>query len=80
MQEMEIKENPLNLKVYVNGIPDLRLIPEEKAEILFSALELEISKLFEQGKAKTISIQAEDNKKILFFDNSVVGQGEREVI
>ncbi len=54
MQEMEIKENPLNLKVYVNGIPDLRLIPEEKAEILFSALELEISKLFEQGKANDI--------------------------
>ncbi len=54
MQEMEIKENPLNLKVYVNGIPDLRLIPKEKAESLFSALELEISKLFEQGKANDI--------------------------
>ena len=46
MQEMEIKENPLNLKVYVNGIPDLRLISKEKAESLFSALELEISEFY----------------------------------
>lgn len=43
MQEIETKENPLNLKVYINGIPDLRLMPKDKAENIFAALELEIS-------------------------------------
>ena len=52
MQEIETKENPLNLKVYINGIPDLRLIPKEKAENIFAALELEISDFF-SGTKKT---------------------------
>lgn len=51
MQEIETKENPLNLKVYVNGKPDLRLIPKEKAENILSAIELEISEYYhEQSK------------------------------
>ena len=43
MQEIETKENPLNLKVYINGIPDLRLMPKDKAENIFAALEFDIS-------------------------------------
>ena len=51
MQEIETKENPLNLKVYVNGKPDLRLIPKEKAESILSALEMEISEYYQRKQA-----------------------------
>ena len=30
MEKIEIKENPLRLQVFVNGVPDLTLIPKEK--------------------------------------------------
>lgn len=46
MQEVQPKENPLGLKVFINGIPDLKAVPKEKAESIFSALELEISEHF----------------------------------
>jgi len=51
MQEIETKENSLNLKVYVNGKPDLRLIPKEKAESILSALEMEISEYYQRKQA-----------------------------
>ena len=46
MQEVQPRENPLGLKVFINGIPDLTVIPKEKAESIFAALELEISEHF----------------------------------
>lgn len=46
MQEVQPKENPLGLKVFINGIPDLTVIPKEKAERILAALELEISEHF----------------------------------
>ena len=42
MQEVQPKENPLGLKVFINGKPDLTAIPKEKAESTLAALELEI--------------------------------------
>ena len=46
MQEVQPRENPLGLKVFINGIPDLTVIPKEKAERILAALELEISEHF----------------------------------
>lgn len=43
MQEIEVKENPLKVKVFFKGIPELKNIPKEKAESILAALELEIS-------------------------------------
>lgn len=34
MQEIEVKENPLKVKVFINGTPELKNIPKEKAERL----------------------------------------------
>ena len=31
MQEIEVKENPLKVKVFINGTPDLKNIPKEKS-------------------------------------------------
>lgn len=44
MQKIESKENILGLKVFINGMPDLKMIPKEKAASMFTALELQISR------------------------------------
>lgn len=46
MQEIEVKENPLGLKVFINGKLDLKLIPKEKEESILAALELTVSESF----------------------------------
>lgn len=60
MQEVQPKENPLGLKVFINGIPDLKTIPKEKAESIFAALELEISEYY--GKISKQNIVSGTNK------------------
>ncbi len=47
MQKIEIKENPLGLQVFVNGVPDLTSIPKEQEDMLFNALALEIETLYD---------------------------------
>ena len=47
MQKIEIKENPLRLQVFVNGVPDLTLISKEKEDMLFNALALEIETFYD---------------------------------
>lgn len=60
MQEVQPKENLLGLKVFINGIPDLKTIPKEKAESIFAALELEISEYY--GKISKQNIVSGTNK------------------
>ena len=60
MQEVQPKENPLGLKVFINGIPNLKTIPKEKAESIFAALELEISEYY--GKISKQNIVSGTNK------------------
>ena len=60
MQEVQPKENPLGLKVFINGIPDLKTIPKEKAESIFAALELEVSEYY--GKISKQNIVSGTNK------------------
>ena len=42
MQEIEVKENLLKLKVFINGLPQIKNIPKEKVESILAALESEI--------------------------------------
>ena len=60
MQEVQPKEHPLGLKVFINGIPDLKTIPKEKAESIFAALELEVSEYY--GKISKQNIVSGTNK------------------
>ena len=60
MQEVQPKENPLGLKVFINGIPDQKTIPKEKAESIFAALELEVSEYY--GKISKQNIVSGTNK------------------
>ena len=43
MQEIKLENNNTNLKVYINGVPNIELMPKEVAECFFTALELEIN-------------------------------------
>ena len=47
MEKIEIKENPLGLQVFVNGVPDLTSNKKKKEEMLFNALALEIETFYE---------------------------------
>ena len=38
MREIRIKENKTELKVYINGVPDLKQIPKETAGAIIYAL------------------------------------------
>ena len=49
MQEIEVKENPLEIKIYINGIPDLKLLPKERAESVLAALELKITNNYKKA-------------------------------
>lgn len=57
MQEIKIKGNETNLKVYINGVPNLDLIPKEIQEFLIACLELQTSQYFKKKRR-------DPNKKI----------------
>lgn len=46
MIEIEM-ENKLGLKIFINGVPDIKEIPPNKRESLLAVLEMEISKYYD---------------------------------
>lgn len=38
MQKIEVKDNPLGLDVYINGVPDIALIPKDLMDAYINAL------------------------------------------
>lgn len=43
MEEINVQKNETEMKVFINGIPDLSLMPKEIAEMIISKLEVKIS-------------------------------------
>ena len=50
MEEIEVKDNPLGIKVYVVGKPDIEHMSEEEFDLFVSSLELRVSEYFEKLK------------------------------
>lgn len=48
MKEIQVKENPTTLCVYINGVPNLELIPKDEADIVIAALECQISEFIQK--------------------------------
>lgn len=46
MQEIEV-ENELELKVFINDVPDIKKIPKDIADSIIAALELQISEVLQ---------------------------------
>lgn len=50
LEEIEVNDNPLGIKVYVNGLPDINKMPEQEFDLFVSSLELRVSEYFEKLK------------------------------
>lgn len=48
MKEIKLKNNTLNLKVFIDDFPNLCLIPDSELDLLITDLELEVSAYFEK--------------------------------
>jgi hypothetical protein len=51
MQEIIVENNPLGLRVFINGAPDLKLIPKEIADSAIATLELQIARYYHKIKS-----------------------------
>lgn len=52
MQEITVKDNKTGLRVFINGVPNLRNIPKAEMEVFVSALEKQISTHYEKNPEK----------------------------
>lgn len=52
MQEITVKDNKMGLRVFINGVPNLRNIPKAETEVFVSALEKQISAHYEKNPEK----------------------------
>lgn len=48
MQEITVKNNQSGLKIFINGVPQLSLIPKEQIEVVAKALEKRIDEHFDK--------------------------------
>lgn len=55
MEEIEVKYNPLGVKVFINGRPDVNNMTEEEYGLFTSSLELRMSEYFEKKKRKQVT-------------------------
>lgn len=44
MKELQVKNNPLNLRVFINHEPDLNLMPKDYWQLIISECEKQIEK------------------------------------
>ena len=52
MQEITVKDNKTGLRVFINGVPNLRNIPKVEMEVFVSALEKQISSHYDKKSEK----------------------------
>ena len=50
MKKIEVKDNPLKLDVYVNGTPDISLIPKDLTDAFISSLTEKILEMIKEDK------------------------------
>ncbi|MBQ9703003.1 MAG: hypothetical protein IJV68_00485 [Clostridia bacterium] len=52
MQKIELKDNPLDVKVLINGVPNIHLLSETEECILISQADVIISEMFEKNEKR----------------------------
>ena len=52
MEQIVLKNNRLGLKVYINGTPDISLMPKAEYSLLVSELELNVATLIEKKRKR----------------------------
>ncbi|MBQ7912822.1 MAG: hypothetical protein IJ308_03640 [Clostridia bacterium] len=58
MIEIEM-ENKLGLKIYINGVSDIKEIPPEKLESILAVLEMPISKYYQKENSTYSDLKEE---------------------
>jgi len=64
MQELKIKKNNLDLKIFIDDFPDFSLIPNSDLNLLISDLELEISSCIEKKNNKKNKLIIKEEKRV----------------
>ena len=52
MLEIELKDNSLGVKIFINGIPDIHLLSKTEECILISQADVIISEMFEKNEKR----------------------------
>ena len=52
LEEITIGENPLGIKIFINGEPNIDNISEEEIDTLVSQMDLIISEMFEKNEKR----------------------------
>lgn len=47
MKEVMVKNNTTGLRVFINDVPNFKLIPKDEIDVVIAALELQIAKFYE---------------------------------
>lgn len=50
LEEIEVKHNPLGVKVYINGRPNINNMPEKEYDLYVSSLEFRMTEYYEKRK------------------------------
>lgn len=54
MQEVKIKSNDTNMKIFINGFPNLSLMPNDEFDLIIVGIELQMTEYFKH-KRKSLS-------------------------
>lgn len=52
MKKIEVENNPLGIKIYVNGQPDIDNMSDEEYDLFVSSLELRMNEYYENKKIR----------------------------
>ena len=52
MERVEIKDNPMKLEIYINGKPDISLMPKEIKDVFINSLADKLSDYMGKKKVK----------------------------
>lgn len=54
MKEVKLKSNDSDIKIFINGLPDLFLMPEDELQLIAVGIELKMTEHFKK-KRKSLS-------------------------
>lgn len=63
MQEVKVKENKTDYKLFIDDLPIFDLIPKEQINILINVMEFEISEIIKAKEKRRIHYEASKESK-----------------
>lgn len=76
MEEIEVKDAPLGIKVYVNGKPDTDNMTDEEYDIFISSLAQRMNEYFEKRKVRRDIVFCRDGEDGYMSAREFIAQEE----